>query len=104
ASLGSDAKRQGSRPSIVERDVHADRGEVAIGWQLDVLRGDDASVILDDERHLLAAVAALPNEHVGHEGASLECRPCRLDAPDLDILVELVTPNPDREDRDGARA
>ena len=51
-----------------------------------------------------AGIAALANQQVGDERAALEHRVRRLDAANLDVLVESIGAESDGEDRNGLRA
>ena len=56
------------------------------------------------ERDTRAGVAVLANHQVGGERAALEHGVRRVDAPDLDVLAELLGAEPDGEHRNRLRA
>ena len=64
---------------------------------------DDAPVVLDVERHGLAAVAGLRQHDVDDERGALEHAARRLDARDLHVLREVLLADADGEDRDRPR-
>ena len=73
--------------------------KVAVGRETDRIARHDAPAVLDDEWHTRAPVASLANEKLGHERAALEHRARRLNATDLDVLVESIDAEADRENR-----
>src|SRR5258708_6810463 len=101
--LNGDAKGQRTRASTVEKDADVHRGHVAVSGQRDRVLGDDLAVVFDDQRHSAIAVSALADEAVRRHRGSAHDRTWGLDPADLDVLVEPLRPDPDREHGNGAR-
>src|SRR5439155_15033052 len=90
AALNRHREAQRTRARRPERDRNARGNGRAVRRQLDFLARDDLPVVLDDDGHPLARIPALSHDDVRNKRAALDHLAWKLDALDLDVVVETL--------------
>ena len=93
------AELEEARTRVGDGRPHARGRRTAVGRQLDLLRSDDASLVLHVHRHRPSGVTGLRDDDVDHQRGVLEDALRRAHTIDLNVARQLGAADAHREDR-----
>ena len=103
AGLWRNPEPEHARTGVGRREARPYRRRFAVGRQRDLLRADEMTVVFDLERHGLAGVPGLGDDHVDDERGAFQHGARRLDAGHLDVAREALGTDADGKYRDRSR-